>query len=409
MLNLESRDRASLAAVAIAVVAALALALPAFSQASLRILAPASVEASQAVPFAAAPSGEPEKVTFYVDGRRRWTDDSPSWKCGRDGRVRLSQGRHLLKVRAKQGNRAVITERAIYVEPVPTAEATSAPTAPVRSAPVRAPKPAPIPVPDPEAPAEPTPAPETTPSPTPTPAPSPAPGSGKAGLLWSGSKISDFVNQSAPGAVTEVPDPAGSGETVMKMTVNNSDVAPITPTDNPRAQLGSPEFVHPGDEMWWHARFYLPKDFPAFVPGWMNVMEGPYGAPWAGSPPIEVEVHDDAIRWQRNNTYSADIPWSIPIIRGQWVDVLEHFRFGHDGFVETWIDGEQITFFKPGSYNPLHEPETTHLNMQTMDSSNDGGTNFFVLQSYRMKNMFGSLSIYQGATEVGTTRESVEA
>jgi hypothetical protein len=229
------------------------------------------------------------------------------------------------------------------------------------------------------------------------------------GLLWSGSKINDFVNESAPGAITEVPDPAGSGEAVMKMTVANEDVAPITPTDNPRAQLGSPEFVHPGDEMWWHARFYLPKNFPSWVPGWMNLMEGPYGAPWGGSPPLSVEVHDDTIRWQRNNTYEADIPWSIPIVRGQWVDVLEHFRFGHDGFIETWIDGQQITFFKPGSYNPLHERETTHLNMETMDQSNDGGTNFFVLQSYRMKGMFGSLSIYQGPTQVGTTRESVEA
>jgi hypothetical protein len=230
------------------------------------------------------------------------------------------------------------------------------------------------------------------------------------GLLWSGSKIHDFVNESAPGAITEVADPAGSDEKVLKMTVNNEDVAPVTPTDNPRAQLGSPEFVHPGDEMWWHARFYLPQDFPAWVPGWMNLMEGPYGAPWGGSPPLSVEVHDDTIRWQRNNTYETDIPWSIPIVRGQWVDVVEHFRFGHEGFVETWIDGKQITFFEPGtSYNPLDEAETTRLDMETMDQSNDGGTNFFVLQSYRMKGMFGSLSVYQGATEVGTTRQSVEA
>ncbi len=64
------------------------------------------------------------------------------------------------------------------------------------------------------------------------------------GLLFSGSRIQDFEdNQSAPGAVTEVADPAGSGRQVLKMAVDNGDVAPVTPTDNPRAQLDTPAFV----------------------------------------------------------------------------------------------------------------------------------------------------------------------
>src|SRR5215218_3261580 len=68
-------------------------------------------------------------------------------------------------------------------------------------------------------------------------------------VLFYGGKINDFaMNQSAPNAVREVADPAGSGEPVMQMTVANSDVAPVTPTSDPRAQLLSPSIIDNGEE-----------------------------------------------------------------------------------------------------------------------------------------------------------------
>jgi Polysaccharide lyase len=232
-------------------------------------------------------------------------------------------------------------------------------------------------------------------------------------LLFRGSRISDFDdNQSAPGAVSEVPDPAGGGERVLKMTVDDGDVAPVTPTENPRAQLVTPHFVEPGDELWWHTRFYLPRDFPADVPGWLTVLEGPYGYPYDGSPPVSISVDEDEIRFQRNDSYRYDVPWHQPIERGRWIDVLFHTRFDEDGFVELWIDGRQVTFFDqpgdPSSFNPFHEAPTQRLQMKTRDHTNDGATNFFVIQSYRKRNMFDSLTLYHGPTEVGTSRASVE-
>jgi hypothetical protein len=232
------------------------------------------------------------------------------------------------------------------------------------------------------------------------------------GLLFSGSKISDFaLNQSAPGAVSEVPDPAGGGEEVLRMSVENSDVAPITPTDNPRAQLLTPAFVEPGEETWWHTRFYLPRDFPNEVPGWLTVLEGPYGYPYDGSPPVSISVDDEEIRFQRDDTYRYDVPWHEPIVRGRWVDVLFHTGFGADGFVELWIDGQRVTFFDspgdPRPFNPSGEAPTQRLQMATRDHTNDGGPNFFVIQNYRKADMFESLTVYHGATEVGTTRAAV--
>ena len=61
------------------------------------------------------------------------------------------------------------------------------------------------------------------------------------GLLFKAEHLNEFwLNQSAPGAVTEVANPTGGGESVFQMTVKNSDVYPITPTENPRAELLSP-------------------------------------------------------------------------------------------------------------------------------------------------------------------------
>lgn len=228
-----------------------------------------------------------------------------------------------------------------------------------------------------------------------------------AGRLFTGAKISDFaLNQSAPGAVTEVPSPTG-GENALQMTVSNSDVYPVTPTENPRAQLLSPNLFKSGDEFWWHSKFFLPANFPS-VPGWMAVLEGPYGAPFAGPPPFSIQLHGETMGWQRNSTYGYDVPWEAPIARNQWTDVLVHCRFGTSGFVELWINGEQITFFSRSPYNPRHETAKTRLDMATEDASNNGGTNFAVIQSYRQNGILSSVSLLQGPMMIGSTRASVE-
>ena len=268
--------------------------------------------------------------------------------------------------------------------------------------------PAPAPAPEPTPEPTPTPAPEATPTPTPEPTPSPSP-SPSTDLLFKGMRIRDYqLNQSAPGAVSEVADPAGSAEGVFRMTVANSDVYPVTPTSDPRAQLLSPSIIKPGDEYWWNSKFYLPADFPASVPSWFTVMEGPYGPPFAGTPPWHIEVNGSNLRWSRNDTYGWDVPWQMPLVRGRWVHVLVHGRFAADGFVEMWVDGQRVTFFGGATYNPSHEAATQHLAMKTLDRSNNGGANFTVIQSYRKAGMFGSVTLYQGPMALGRTRAAVE-
>jgi hypothetical protein len=228
---------------------------------------------------------------------------------------------------------------------------------------------------------------------SPSRAPSPTQPSG---LLFNGAHISDFDElQAAPGAITEVPDPAGSSETDFQMTVSNQDVYPVTPTDNPRAQALSPPVIHPGDEIWLQTKFMLPQNLPT-VKGWMSLIQI-YGAPFDGSSPWEIDVAENEILWQRNGTYDWDIPWRMPLVKDRWISVLLHERFADDGWVEMWIDGQPVDFFEGG----------TRLSMQTMDSSNNGGPNAAKIMNYREAGMFDSASVYFGPLKLGTTRASV--
>ena len=226
----------------------------------------------------------------------------------------------------------------------------------------------------------------------PAPAPAPAPA---GGLLFNGEHIGDFpLLQAAPGAITEAPNPAGAGSAI-EMTVHDSDVAPITPTDNPRAQALSSSVIDPGDEFWLATSFYIPTNFPS-VPGWLSLVSI-YGPPFAGSSPWQIEIAGDRLQWMRNGTYGYDVPWQAPLVKGSWVNVLLHERFATDGWVEMWINGQQVSFFG----------RETKLSMQTMDSSNGGGANAAKIMQYREAGMFESASVFFGPLKLGTTRESV--
>jgi hypothetical protein len=248
-------------------------------------------------------------------------------------------------------------------------------------------------------------------APAPRGARNPVGGKGPGGLLFDGNSISDYSVEAAPNAITEVPSPTG-GETVFKMTVANSDVYPITPTDNPRAQALTPAVIEPGDEFWLSTKFMIPTSFP-FVSGWMSLVSI-YGPPFEGSSPWQISVDQDEFRWMREDGRS--VPWHVPLVKGTWQTVTLHERFGTDGFVEMWWNGRRVTFYDPGAgpiigggnINPDHVAPTDHLNIPTMDSTNDEGPNAAKIMQYREAGMFGTASVYFGPLKLGTTREAVE-
>jgi hypothetical protein len=215
--------------------------------------------------------------------------------------------------------------------------------------------------------------------------------------------IEDFpFAYGAPGAIAEVPDPVGSGERVLRMTVSNRDVRPLTPTENPRAELVSPDLIGPGANVWVATKFLVPATYPEIDPdGWVTLVSV-YGPPFYGSSPWRLELAGESLQWQRNSTYDFDTPFRQPLVRGRWTSVLLHERFGRRGFVEMWIDGRPIEFFAGRSGEGARR-----LRMATMDHSNDEGRNSVRISQYREEGMFARGTIYFGALEVGPTRDSV--
>jgi hypothetical protein len=227
---------------------------------------------------------------------------------------------------------------------------------------------------------------------------------------FEGSKIEDFPEQiiESPEGVTEVADPLGSGESVLALTVHNEDAIENPENKNPRAQLGTEYFLEKGSEFWIHTKFLFPAGFPK-VTSWLGLVSV-YGPPFAGSGPWHLEVKEDELSWERNETYKNDDPFHRPLERGKWTTLLVHERLdeANKGWVEMWIDGEQIRFFEPGTYNPTKHVETTRLMMSTMDSSNDGGPNNVRIEQYRALGQFEVGTVYFGPLRVGPTREDVD-
>lgn len=216
--------------------------------------------------------------------------------------------------------------------------------------------------------------------------------------LFYGAELSDYKIEAEPGDVTEVADPLGSGETVFSLTVPNDHTAGFT--ENPRAQLLGPDIFNEGDEFWLETFFLMPSDYPPLT-GFLALVEV-YGEPFAGSSPFRVEAQGGSFFCERNDTYGGDTPWEIPMVKGQWVNVVIHERFATDGWVELWIDGEQQVFFEGTP------EETTKLEMQTRDSSNNGAANHAKLSHYRKKDQFEVGTIYFKPLSLATTKAELD-
>lgn len=220
------------------------------------------------------------------------------------------------------------------------------------------------------------------PKPEPTPGPIPVV---KPDLFY-GDQISDFaeVIQAAPGRITEVPDPLSSGQKVIAMTVNDSDVAPLTPTNNPRAQLQTNRIIKPGMEFYIATEILFPSNFPSFD-NWMTLLSV-YGAPYGGSGSFHIASYGKTLQWEEH--------WEgPPLVRGRWMPLLMHGLFEYDGWGEVEIDGHPS-----GKINaPIRQRGV-----------NDGADNDVRLEQYRSHGMIpGSATLYFKPLLIGTTRASV--
>lgn len=255
----------------------------------------------------------------------------------------------------------------------------------------------------------PAPAPEPAPAPQPPPAPTYPPAAPDIAAYRT---ITDFSERllKQPSRAAMIADPAGSGRDVISLTCLNEDTGV---TSNPRAQLGGKYILEPETEFWLHTRIYFPEDFPTFD-NWMSLC-GVWGPPFGlDGGPFHLQTWDGrTLNAERNSTYHDDLPLKMPIVRGQWTDILWHEYLSQDptkGFVELWRDGTPQTFIEaPG--NP-----TQRLYMKTIDASNSGEPGN-VNQSARISVYYAKdsmperrpVTVLFDGVYLGTTRESVGA
>lgn len=269
-----------------------------------------------------------------------------------------------------------------------------------------------------------SPTPTTTSSATPPP-PRPtttAPAPDPANIIWRGDLESGDLSQYAHRNFAHPPNsdravvysaqsqpswPAPrQGLYAVRLSADNGDVEPLTPSENPRSQLDSPVFWQEGDEAWLGWSTYFPADFPTQLvgyPKWFTLLEI-YGEPYNGSGALTFSVETDndvqSITLSHNGD-GAGPAWSTPLVRGGWHDFVIHTKLSRNanvGYVELWYDGQRQRLL--GDVQRLMEqtsqPDVSDHNFQVN------------VTNYRAVNVVkGRVTIYQDAVTVGRSYAAV--
>ena len=225
-------------------------------------------------------------------------------------------------------------------------------------------------------------------------------------VLFNGSAISSWwLNQSAsPTRVQSVPDPSGAAGTVQQFTTYNSDVAPLTPTNNPRSQLCTPQLFKSGQQYWESFEVYVPTSFNFAKTGWLYLESAVYGKPFNGTPPVTLSIENGAFRFQRTSLGGNpfQIAWTTPVVKGQWYRFTWHFDLSASGWVELYVNDVQ---------EPLLDGKTQvmRLPIAMLDATDSKGPWYSQEQVYYQHGAYPSATIDFKNYAIGTTQAAAES
>jgi Polysaccharide lyase len=221
--------------------------------------------------------------------------------------------------------------------------------------------------------------------------------------LFSGSAVTGWLNQSANASrVTVVQDPDAASDSVLQFNVFNSDIAPLTPTGNPRAQLITHNGVVTQNQPFWESyEVYIPASFPTSLTynSWIALGSPFYGAPWNGSPSVELQIENGDFIW-RTNAYSqkpGSILWQSPVVTNQWVRFTWYVNPAIDGFAELYVNGQPLTVTYNGHTG-------AGVDIPVIDATNDTGPWESQLSVYMEHNVFSELTMYFKNFTIATTQ-----
>ena len=192
------------------------------------------------------------------------------------------------------------------------------------------------------------------------------------------------------------------GTYAARFNVYDSDVYPCTSTQNPRAQVLSKDFIKEGDEYWVAFSAYFPTNLPDVTPYDWVILQSFYGSPGGGSGPAHFALGWDGRLGKTVLSY-AGTNLAIPLVRGQWLDLMAHVKFSKNpslGWVEVYYNGVQQNL-----------PACNCMRM-VKQTINDETTSLLhsKLAFYRKAGMWpGAEAMYYDGHRVGRTRLDVES
>lgn len=293
------------------------------------------------VKIAAVPRGRPKKVSFSLDGRRRYaTRKAPYTFGGADGRFdpsNLKEGKHRITVRATfSRGRAARATTVFRVRKRREPVLTTTPTGQIQQTIVTTTV---------------TKLPSATTNSTPT---SESGASERA--LWDGSAdygfapwglIQDGLHDAQFGntQVSIVPSPVVAGHKAFKFTSS-----PVTSANGPRAELADSFRLNEGDDFWFGDVLYIPGGQPLWIDGHHTVLQ--FKNAGTGSPPLALDVRDlggsnqglyTEAQEPGGQRYRLAIPMSRLYDRAIPIEI--HVKFSSNpsvGEFEVWADGARV-------------------------------------------------------------------
>lgn len=244
--------------------------------------------------------------------------------------------------------------------------------------------------------------------------------------LFKGTTIGKFAGPQTlfvAGHVTEAADPAGGHGSVIRCELHKEDTTLAPPSEDARIQLSSGAAIPKEKEVWLLQRFMVPSLANGGPPavtnaggGFLQIMQL-FAPPFETGTPLGIKLEDwnnegtNWLQFRRNGNYAFDSPWRRKVVTDHWYELQVKAKVATAGWVEMWLDGEQLTFWKEGETSTPANTDTTKLEYETLQAGvNDGaqGWNQWMSTVYRKKGEWEPFSLYFDTNSIATTQGDLE-
>jgi Polysaccharide lyase len=227
-------------------------------------------------------------------------------------------------------------------------------------------------------------------------------------MLFNGVSTSGwFEQEAASNRIQSIADPDGASDSVLSFTADNADIAPLTPTDNPRAQMSTPtNILKSGVPFWESYEVYFPTSFPISETngGWLALGSPFYGPPYNGTPSIEMLVDNGRYYWSTDSYAPAGskVLWSQPVVTGVWTRFTWYVVPSAEGFVELYVNDKPIVETYNGQTGD-------GVSIPVIDATNYEGPWFSQMSVYYEHNEFSSVNLDFKDFAIASTQTAAES